>query len=564
MAWFSGEGRLAPKLALGLMLLMPAVALAQPQAETPPAAAPDEAAPTTPPATEPAPAPAAQTPVQAPPQLTLTRDGDTLILEGTLRDEAARTALAEAVRAVAPRLTLTDRTTLSADVPAAMAAMVPAAGAIAARLRPGTVTLSTRDIAIEGRADGPGALRAIAQAAGNRPAGFALARQQVAPPRLDNPAIALTRRGDQLLIEGAVAHADEARDLAATARTLIPGITPVDRTDLAEGAPADMDRPATLRFALHQLARLKEGAARLEGRDLTIEGVAADRAGYAAVNLALRDSLPAGVVLKQAAIRPPAVSPYRWFVERSATGILIRGYAPSEEARSAARAVVGSHFGSLAISDEQEIATGAPDDFAGAVLAAVKQLYLLPKGRVALEDRTLTVTGEVPSEAYANAVRGAVQRLAPAGYAVNATVTAPPPPAPVRAPPAAAPPPPAVADTCMPKIREEMAAGGIVFQFGRETVRPESLARLKRIAAILKECPQTKLTVEGHTDSDGIPAQNVDLSQRRAQAVVSLLIREGIAAERLMAEGVGAARPLVANDSPANKARNRRIEFVLR
>lgn len=551
------------QLALGLVVMM-LVAQGRAFAEdAPPAPAATEAAPSpVPPSQPPAPAPAA-------PHLTLTRDGDTLTVEGTLRDEAARAALIEAVRAASPSLAVTDRTTLSADIPDAMAAMVPAAGAIAARLRPGTVVLSARDIAIEGRADGPGALRAIVQAAGNRPAGFALARQQVAPPRLDTFVLSLSRRGDQLIIEGAVAHAEEARDLIAAARSQVPGLTPVDRTDLAEGAPAaeatpDLDRPAALRFVLLQLARLKEGTARLEGRDLIIDGVAIDRAGYAAVNLAVRsESLPGGLVLKQAAIRPPAVSPYRWFVERSPAGILMRGYVPSEEARVAARAVVAAHFGTLAVRDEQEIATGAPDDFSAAVVAAVKQLYLLPKGRVTIEDRTLAVSGDVPSEVYANAVRGAVQRLAPAGFAVTHAVTAPPPPAPAQA---AAPAPvrALVADTCMPKIREEMAAGGIVFQFGRETMRPESLARLRRIAAILKDCPQTKITVEGHTDSDGIPAQNIDLSQRRAQAVVTILIREGVAAERLLAEGHGAARPLVANDSLANKARNRRIEFVAR
>lgn len=550
------------QLALGLAAMMLA-AQGMAFAEDAPSPAP---AATEPAVTEPAPPASAPAPVPAAPQLTLTRDGDALTIEGTLRDEAARAALVEAVRAVSPRITVTDRTTLSPDIPDAMAAMVPAAGAIAARLRPGTVTLSSRDIAIDGRADGPGALRAIVQAAGNRPAGFALARQQVAPPRLDTFAMSLSRRGDQLIIEGAVAHAEEARDLIAAARSLVPGLTPVDRTDLAEGAPADMDRPAALRFALLQLARLKEGTARLEGRDLILDGVAIDRAGYAAVNLAVRaQALPGGLVLKQAAIRPPSVSPYRWFVERSPAGILIRGYAPSEEARAAARAVVAAHFGTLAVRDEQEIATGAPDNFSDAVVAAVKQLYLLPKGRVTIEDRTLGVAGEVPSEVYANAVRGAVQRLVPAGFAVTHAVTAPPPPPP--APVQAAAPAPVqapVADTCMPKIREEMAAGGIVFQFGRETMRPESLARLRRIAAILKDCPQTKITVEGHTDSDGIPAQNIDLSQRRAQAVVTLLIREGVAAERLLAEGHGAARPLVANDSLANKARNRRIEFVAR
>lgn len=113
-------------------------------------------------------------------------------------------------------------------------------------------------------------------------------------------------------------------------------------------------------------------------------------------------------------------------------------------------------------------------------------------------------------------------------------------------------------------MREAIGQATITFQLSRDQLRPDGAALVSRIASVLRQCPAVGFTIEGHTDSDGPREQNVDLSQRRAQAVVTLLIAQGVGAARLRAEGFGPSRPLVPNDSAANKARNRRIEFVAR
>ncbi|MFA7583442.1 MAG: OmpA family protein, partial [Proteiniphilum sp.] len=67
----------------------------------------------------------------------------------------------------------------------------------------------------------------------------------------------------------------------------------------------------------------------------------------------------------------------------------------------------------------------------------------------------------------------------------------------------------------------------------------------------------------GHTDSDGDDTKNMELSRRRAAAVKSELVSTfGIDASRMDTEGAGESKPIVANDTPANKAQNRRVEFV--
>jgi OOP family OmpA-OmpF porin len=70
-----------------------------------------------------------------------------------------------------------------------------------------------------------------------------------------------------------------------------------------------------------------------------------------------------------------------------------------------------------------------------------------------------------------------------------------------------------------------------------------------------------RVEVEGHTDSEGEPERNQNLSNRRARAVVRSLAHAGVAASRLSAAGYGAERPVATNDTPEGMAKNRRIEF---
>ncbi len=104
---------------------------------------------------------------------------------------------------------------------------------------------------------------------------------------------------------------------------------------------------------------------------------------------------------------------------------------------------------------------------------------------------------------------------------------------------------------------------GIYFDTGKADVKPESDATLKEIAKLLQQNGALKLYVVGHTDSVGQLASNMDLSRRRADAVVSVLsAKHGIAAARLTAQGVGPLTPVATNDSEDGRAKNRRVELV--
>lgn len=104
---------------------------------------------------------------------------------------------------------------------------------------------------------------------------------------------------------------------------------------------------------------------------------------------------------------------------------------------------------------------------------------------------------------------------------------------------------------------------GIYFDVNKDVVKPESYGTLKEIAAVLNENPDVRVKIVGHTDSDGADAANLDLSKRRGESVKNELVKTfGIDASRLESDGAGETQPVAPNDTPANKALNRRVEFI--
>ena len=105
---------------------------------------------------------------------------------------------------------------------------------------------------------------------------------------------------------------------------------------------------------------------------------------------------------------------------------------------------------------------------------------------------------------------------------------------------------------------------GILFDVNSAVIKPESYGVLKDIANTLKASPGTKVTIIGHTDSDGDDVKNLELSKRRAESVKNALVKDFAADGSLLStDGKGETEPVNDNDTPQNKANNRRVEFVV-
>lgn len=109
----------------------------------------------------------------------------------------------------------------------------------------------------------------------------------------------------------------------------------------------------------------------------------------------------------------------------------------------------------------------------------------------------------------------------------------------------------------------KLVSYGIYFDVNKDVVKPESYGTLKGIADVLNENPGVRVKIVGHTDSDGADAANLDLSKRRGLSVKNELSKTfGIDASRLESDGLGEGQPVAPNDTPVNKALNRRVEFL--
>jgi len=105
----------------------------------------------------------------------------------------------------------------------------------------------------------------------------------------------------------------------------------------------------------------------------------------------------------------------------------------------------------------------------------------------------------------------------------------------------------------------------IDFEFDSAKLKTRSLHVLDAVAQALVDNPDIeRVEVGGHTDERGSAAYNLDLSNRRAAAVVAYLVDHGIAANRLGARGYGLTRPLDRSHTEAAWAKNRRVEFVIK
>ncbi len=103
----------------------------------------------------------------------------------------------------------------------------------------------------------------------------------------------------------------------------------------------------------------------------------------------------------------------------------------------------------------------------------------------------------------------------------------------------------------------------LLFPTGSDVLDQRGLQALRQAANVLQQYPDIRVVVEGHTDSDGSPSLNWDLSTNRAVSVVNALTNLGLNPSRLTASGRSLFAPVAPNDSPQNKALNRRTEIIL-
>ena len=329
------------------------------------------------------------------------------------------------------------------------------------------------------------------------------------------------------------------------------GLTVTDKTQIVAGAPDGWQQCVVA--GLTSLPRLKAGRSVLTDRHLVLSGTTD--------NYQLAQNLPGEV---KAAVGKTCEADARieftgelkanltWKAARAQNGMVtLEGEVPDEAARAAVFDTAQRLFPGTNISEAMTIANAPPEPWLSAAKAGMAELARLRRGEVTIAASDLTIKGLAEDESTAEAVRGAVRNALPGGFkgtpdiqVMSATERA--------------------ADDCQDLMRQTTAKGTINFDRASADITSDSSETLRELAEIANECQQFHIEIEGHTDSEGTDERNQRLSDRRAEAVAEFLSRSGVDPTRLTTIGYGASKPVADNQSAEGRARNRRIEFIVK
>jgi OOP family OmpA-OmpF porin len=425
-----------------------------------------------------------------------------------------------------------------------------------------------------------------------------------------------SRRNHRIRLSGYVPNSALRKEILGVTKANFPGYEVADRMTLMRGVPAADIWLGGVSFALAQLSGMRRGEVRLDDLTLSIVGEADDLAALKSIRTAAANP-PKGIKINLDQFGAPSISPYVWTAKVLGGKYDLSGYFPDEAVRTqlvdAARAAARDG----AVTDGMQPGKGAPADWSRAALAAVRALAKLEDGSAELKDTMLLVSGVSADEAGAEAVRALLRTDLPAPFKFTeqirpreprkAAVAEPPKPlakietpAKVEAPakieePAKAPaksetpvqPEPKVeaptapksaesvapkietkaevqARTCQAILVEVIQSGHILFDSASAQLDDASSTTLAKVADAVKSCPDVIVTIEGHTDYEGTQRNNQTLSLQRAQSVLDYLVKAGVNAGQLEPVGYGKTRPIAPNNSTDSRAKNRRIEFVVR
>lgn len=104
---------------------------------------------------------------------------------------------------------------------------------------------------------------------------------------------------------------------------------------------------------------------------------------------------------------------------------------------------------------------------------------------------------------------------------------------------------------------------GVLFSVNQATLTPDAQSKVRHLAEIFTKYPDSYILIEGHTDATGSDSHNMALSERRAKSVADYLKSQGVAANRIKTAWYGETQPKADNDTDANRALNRRVEFAI-
>lgn len=228
----------------------------------------------------------------------------------------------------------------------------------------------------------------------------------------------------------------------------------------------------------------------------------------------------------------------------SSTGpVVVSGVVPDESTRQAILTRVREVYPNVRVVDQLGVApTSSPPNWSENVRKLINpDLRGVHRGHLKVSGNTVELVGETDSAATRDKIGSRITASLNPTYTVQNRLQA--------------------GEPVQARIDELLAGKIVEFESGSAVLSPVGTQVLDELLALLKGAENQKILVTGHTDASGPRLPNVALSRARAEAVRTYLVGRGLSAANLQTQGVGPDQPLVGNDTPEGRAKNRRIEF---
>ncbi|OYU49126.1 MAG: hypothetical protein CFE31_07050 [Rhizobiales bacterium PAR1] len=486
--------------------------------------------------------------------ITALRDGAKVTLTGSVPPGSARKTLLDAAAKALPGATLVDQLKAARGAPANFDMMTVYGLGELSKLSEGTLSISDTGLGLTGRAADFAKFTDVRTKLASLPAGArltkGLASGDILPPLVKPFIFSAEKSAGGIVLAGYVPSDEIKARLLGEARA--SGLPVRDSLQIADGA-TNGDWAGAAALLVRELGRLELGKASLSDEKVAISGKGRDLIGEEDVRADLK-ALPAGFVLTQAAIESRAIRPYVFNATREEGKLTLSGYVPDAKTKSDILDTAKRYFEGDRIDDKLAEGLGAPKDFALAVRNGLQELSRLGAGAtLGLSDSTFNIKGLALFDFAREQISAALRSSLPSGFKGNFEVgTAP------------LPPPITLSPECQALYQQVLSRGTIRFKVASADLSEESRGILDRLTVVTLRCVEAKVEIGGHTDSDGSAQANAELSRRRAETVGAYFLRAGIQSERLEAVGYGHTVPVAPNDTPENKAKNRRIEFLVK
>jgi outer membrane protein OmpA-like peptidoglycan-associated protein len=376
------------------------------------------------------------------------------------------------------------------------------------------------------------------------------------------PAVALTWSAGvdetQITLKGLVRDAPAREALLEQARRFAPSGAVSDQLTVEPNLRDEPDYGVATGFALELLGKLKQGSVTLAGAALALSGEVANSQAWRELDAALRrQPLPAGLTIgSDAGAATLPVRPYVLSLAADRTGVTLSGYLPDAQTREALLSLVEASPLKGRLTDEAEILPGAPEGFAAAARMALNNVLRLDFGSASIADDLVTLRGLTCRDLIRSEVETSAASGLPSGFRADAVIG-------LRQTGCVVDPP----ATCQNDLDALTRRNTVLFAQGASAVTLDAPTErvIGEAVDILKQCPGARITIEGHTNSDGerYGFNNLDLSARRALRVRDELVRRGIDPVQLETRGFGTERPLVPHGSTEAKPMNRRVQFTV-